>query len=444
MRTIFRLIPFSIFALLGATSAFAVTHAVLPGASIQAKIDIAVAGDIVAIFGGTYNQDITINKAIRLVEVSGQQVTLAGSVTFTGVANCPVFDGFTVGSSGRGISVANTTGLVFRNLDARAGSGVTTSGTTNLKISDSQLSSLTAGGSTVELAKTSLTGGINQTAGNLNVTEVTVAGNFETADAAQKTVAFRTTVTGHNIWRSKKSWFGYGKMRSFNYYGSAGKVVFVGNEINRQGEMGAGFYTAGVGSQYFIFNSIIQNIFQESAIRITDSSCYAVAQNNWLSTFHGGAGVSDRTVKIDQSTNVFIRNNIFDAQNDYWNKCIYARFGVEVSGNMISSATQAFSFEGGVLPLNTNFNAIAQFIDNEAPKLQSTSPCLNAGTPDPRYNDRDGSRNDIGPSGGAWFDPDGWTTENPVVISFDLSPDMVLEGVDTEVILSEGQAVSAP
>jgi hypothetical protein len=31
-----------------------------------------------------------------------------------------------------------------------------------------------------------------------------------------------------------------------------------------------------------------------------------------------------------------------------------------------------------------------------------------------------------------------------VVLSFDLSTDMVLEGVDTEVILSEGQAVSAP
>jgi hypothetical protein len=84
------------------------------------------------------------------------------------------------------------------------------------------------------------------------------------------------------------------------------------------------------------------------------------------------------------------------------------------------------------------------FVENEAPKLQSSSPCINAGTPDPRYNDRDGTRNDIGPSGGAWFDPDGWTTENPVVISFDLSPDQVLEGVDTEVILSEGQAVSAP
>lgn len=84
------------------------------------------------------------------------------------------------------------------------------------------------------------------------------------------------------------------------------------------------------------------------------------------------------------------------------------------------------------------------YLENEAPKLQLTLPLINAGTTDPRYNNRDGTRNTIGPSGGPWIDPDGWTTENPVVISFDLSPDMVLEGVDTDVILSEGQAVSAP
>ena len=35
-------------------------------------------------------------------------------------------------------------------------------------------------------------------------------------------------------------------------------------------------------------------------------------------------------------------------------------------------------------------------------------------------------------------------TDKPVVISFDISPELVLEGVDTEVIISGGTAVSAP
>jgi hypothetical protein len=84
------------------------------------------------------------------------------------------------------------------------------------------------------------------------------------------------------------------------------------------------------------------------------------------------------------------------------------------------------------------------FVVGEEPKLQATSPCINAGTPDPRYNDRDGSRNDIGPSGGAWFDPDGWTTTKPVVLSFDISSDIVLEGEVTTIDLSAGQAISQP
>ena len=115
-------------------SAQAATHAVLPGASIQAKINIAVAGDIVAIFGGTYNQDITIDKAIRLVEVSGQQVTLAGNVTFNNISDAPPFEGFTFGSSGRGIVLNSTTGMIFRNLTGTSSSGITANGASSIQI----------------------------------------------------------------------------------------------------------------------------------------------------------------------------------------------------------------------------------------------------------------------------------------------------------------------
>ena len=102
-----------------ALAADATTHAVLPGKSIQAKINLAVAGDIVAIFGGTYNEDLTINKAIRLVEVSGQQVILNGNIAFSGIVDCPPLDGFAVSSSGRGITLTNTTRTAV-NVDVSA------------------------------------------------------------------------------------------------------------------------------------------------------------------------------------------------------------------------------------------------------------------------------------------------------------------------------------
>ena len=431
------------------TASEAATHAVLPGASIQAKINLAVAGDIVAIFGGTYNEDLTINKAIRLVEVSGQQVTLAGSVTFTDVANCPVFDGFTVGSSGRGITVTNTTGLVFRNLDARLGSGIATSGTTNLKISESQLSSVTAGGTTVEISKTSLTGIINQTAGNLFTTSVTIAGNFDTNTAALKTVAFRTTVAGECNWRSKKNWFGYSEAKAFNFIEqNQAKVVVVGNKIDRQGGEASGIYCNVSNSSILITNNRVVRVGYnysgdgENGIDLRGGGNKAVIANNYCQLqYYGNNALGPRGdgIYVRDFTQATIINNVIVGARFG----ISAPFGALAQNNLYWASPWNAREANGVFAEGTLYTD-PLFVAGEEPKLQATSPCINAGTIDPRYNDRDGSRNDIGPSGGAWFDPDGWTTENPVVISFDLSPDMVLEGVDTEVILSEGQAVSAP
>lgn len=462
MKSPFRFIPLVVLA----ASAHAATHAVLPGASIQAKINLAVAGDIVAIFGGVYSEDITINKAIRLVEVNGHQVTLAGHITFSGVTNCPPLDGFTVNSPGRRIWVSNTTGLVLKNLDGRAGSGVHADGTSNLKIvncqttdvavsgitsiviNESQISNFTAGGPTAELTKTSVAGSVNHTGGDLTVATVTVAGNFDTQSAAQKTVAFRTIVSGDCNWRSKRNWFGYSEARSFNFIDQAqAKVVLVGNKIDRQGAEANGIYSNVSNSSILITNNRVvrvgYNHYQdfELGIDLRGGGNTAVIANNYCQLQYYGydGGVRGYGISISDFTQATIINNVIVGAKHG----ISAPFGAFAANNLYWASPWNAREANGVIAEATLYTD-PLFVENEAPTLQPTSPCLNAGTPDPRYNNRDGSRNTIGPSGGPWIDPDGWTTENPVVISFDLSPDMVLEGVDTEVILSEGQAVSAP
>lgn len=409
----------------------ATTHAVLPGKSIQAKIDLAVAGDIVAIFGGTYNEDLTITKAIRLVEVSGQNVTITGNVTFTGVTDCPPFDGFTVGSAGRGITVTDTTGLVLRNLDARAGSGVTSGGTSSLSITGGQMSQ------------------VNHTGGSMQVNSVVIAGNFETQTSAQKTVAFRTTVAGDCVWRSKRNWFGYSEARSFNFQDqNEAKVVVVGNKIDRQGEEANGIYSNVSNSKILIANNRIVRVGynysgdSKNGIDLRGGGNAALIANNYCQLQYYGYdyyGVRGDGIYVRDFTQATIINNVIVGAKHG----ISAPFGVLAQNNLYWASPWNARETNGVVAEGTLYTD-PLFVAGEEPKLQAASPCINAGTPDPRYNDRDGSRNDIGPSGGAWFDPDGWTTENPVVISFDLSPDLVLEGVDTEVILSEGQAVSAP
>lgn len=77
--------------------------------------------------------------------------------------------------------------------------------------------------------------------------------------------------------------------------------------------------------------------------------------------------------------------------------------------------------------------------------LPSGSPLRNAGINDPRFNDFDGSRNDIGIWGGTQFDPEGRTTYKPVVLGFDLTPDQTLDGVTNQVqLLNIGAVVLDP
>jgi hypothetical protein len=73
-------------------------------------------------------------------------------------------------------------------------------------------------------------------------------------------------------------------------------------------------------------------------------------------------------------------------------------------------------------------------------QLQSVSPAVNAGPPDPQYNDRDGSRNDIGMFGGHNFIPDGRTTNKPIVLGLDIAPIAVPTG-GTVTIESTGATV---
>jgi hypothetical protein len=316
------------------------------------------------------------------------------------------------------------------------------------------LSDVTAGGPSLDISKSSLTGSVNQTAGNLIATQIAVSGNFETQNGAQKSVAFRTNVLGDVNLRSKRAWVGYSEARSINFTDvSDAKLVVVGCLVDRQGAEANGIYSNVSNSQIQVVNNRIIRVGYnrggwweagdgECGIDLRGGGNKAFVSNNYCQlTFYGSDnGIRGDGIYVrDFSDATIINNLIVGAKHG-----ISAPFGAIAKNNLYWASPWPHHREAnGVVGEGTLYTD-PLFIENEAPKLQASSPCINAGTPDPRFNDRDGSRNDIGPSGGAWFDPDGWTTENPVVISFDLSPDMVLEGVDTEVILSEGQAVSAP
>ena len=392
------------FAILAPGSLAAETLVVFSGESIQAKIDEAADGDIIAIFGGTYFPDLTINKRVRLVEVKGQEVKLLGAVTFDGVENCPPFEGFEVGPE-KGIVVSNCSGLVLADLTVPS---------------------------------------ITQNSGSISLSKVTITGNFDTADDAAETLAFRTTVIGDCNWKSKRAWFGYGKARSFNFSGSDAKVIFVGSEIDRLGAEADGMLLQGSNNTITITNSKIVGTQsyergREANIEITGSGHFIKIFNNYLEKTHRNWEDGDHHNIVGNIPTLTVANNIVSNTVD---GIVYAPAGAIVINNH-SENSRNYGVDGGVVALTTT-TGDPLFVDGNVYELGEGSPCLDAGTEDARYNDRDGTRNDIGPSGGSWYDPEGWTTEKPVVISFDLLPDQVLEGRDTKVTVDEVRAVSSP
>lgn len=443
-KQLLSLITVSLVAL--SSNSFAATLSVLPGTSIQAKIGQAQPGDIVAIFGGTYNEDININKAIRLVEVSGQEVIISGNVTFSGVIEAPPFEGFTQGSAGRGITVSNTTGLVLRNIDARAGSGINVTGTSNVRIVSCQSSAISTSAAMLELVETSTMGRVTQTAGSMHVFRCTIGENIDTSTGAQKTIAFRTTVNGDNTWRSKKAWFGYCDTRSFNFYDqSNARVVIVGCRINRQNGEANGIYIGGASGSVVIANNIIEGVrwnYDGSKNGVRLERMEGLIANNYISLNFGGREYYSEGdgIRISGTSNVSVLNNLITGAHFGMS----APFGITAKNNLYYLPDRPNHRErDGVVAQNTLYGD-PKFITNQTPLLAADSPCLNAGTEDPIYANRDGTRNTIGPSGGTLYDPDARTTENPVVISFDLGPEQVLEGEATEILLSNGQAVSQP
>jgi len=372
-----KLLPFLSSALLICPPAFAATLAVLPGESIQAKVDAAAPGDIVAIFGGTYSADVNITKAIRLVEVDGQDVTITGNVTWSGVTNAPPFVGFTVGSSGKGITVTNTTGLTIKGVDARGGVGIKVIGTSNVGILNC------------------LTSRIDQDGGELYASSTQVSSAFDTTINSQKTIVFRTTIASSSTWNTKNAWLGYSSFGLFAFAGTSRKVVIVGCSFSAASNTTSDIVVlGGTANTYTIINSIAKDAVYGSwdyvgqvggsCLRLNSGNSAFVA-NNYLQckntsvvppgyTGAYGCGIYSET------SNLVAVNNI--CHGCY--RAITAPYGAIAKNTFAYQVTNLAT--GGVLPIDTQ-QGDPLFVSGNAPQLQAASPCINAGVNDPIFND---------------------------------------------------------
>ena len=103
---------------------------------------------------------------------------------------------------------------------------------------------------------------------------------------------------------------------------------------------------------------------------------------------------------------------------------IYAPRGTILRHNILWKNFNGINRVKGTVTENENLDTDPKFTDKENGDftLASDSPAINGGPPDTQYNDRDGSRNDIGMFGGHNFIPDGRTTDKPIVLGLDVAP----------------------
>ena len=409
---------------------------VLPGESIQEKIDEAEDNDFVAIFGGTYAEDITIDgKVIRLVEVKGQDVKLTGNVTFKNITNPPPFEGFELTGDGKTLYVQNITGEMIINQLSSNGNVRVEGGEGSVTIKDSNLRAF------------------HKIGHNLSIINCKFSGGYGSDSNDYNTTVFRSTFNYAEFW-SKNISIGYSKFLYIKVRGKEGaQFNFIGNEIDRQDQEGYGLRVDNNGFKFLIANNHIHNIKwnrewnEEIGIWVDGSAHQGIIQNNLIKMNYGGDNYRNdsNAIRIGAANpKIKIRNNLF------WG-CMHeinAPFGIVSEGNMIKNSVAqgghyaGLQFKGGIIDVEMPVIEDPLFGDTVY-QLKEGSPLVNAGSDNPLYNDRDGTRNDVGPSGGVWYDSQGWTTEKPVVISFDLSSESVLEGIDTEITISGGRAVSS-
>ena len=251
--------------------------------------------------------------------------------------------------------------------------------------------------------------------------------------------------------------FRYAGIRRLSFIG---KGSAVGCDFNGNSEGGIGISVEGGNTYLSVRNSHIHDYqfpykisFYEQCIGIRARNGAEIQILNNLiercsDTHEDGANDPEpKAILIKDSASAYILGNLirncYSASRN--SRMVRAPIGTVFRNNMIvpkegvGGGATAQGFEGGVIGHDIILDVTDPLLNNDL-TLASDSPCIDAGPPDPQYNDRDGSRNDIGMFGGHNFIPDGRTTNKPIVLGLDVAPIAVPTG-GTVTIESTGATV---
>ena len=411
------ILTFFLSFIIGATFADGAVIMVSPGQSVQAAINSASTGDEIVLQAGSYNEDLNI---------TGKGLTLR-AFSLPWVVNS--------------ITVSNSpTPCKFKNFQLF--------GDLNTTAAD------------LEVRDANIAGSIRVNQGGLKLTKSTidksVSINHSTNASGLDTqaVILQSTIKQKLTCKAKRSWICYNEIR---YSTISGTSEITGNIFNGRSKATIGIELLAGETQAVIRNNKIYSYTTSSSVDM-NYSCIGIAVlenvkaeilNNWIfSCYDSNSGGLEINVGMGIYVESIAGTKIFG--NIIYN--CYVSNKTNFGNCQVWAPNQGVLLHNNCLRINHHNHAdvkggvVKKDCINIDPKLnsdgtlRSDSPCIDKGPPDPQYNDRDGSRNDIGMFGGHNFIPDGRTTNKPIVLGLDVAPIAVTIGC-TVTIESTGSTV---
>lgn len=415
----------------------AATNAVIVGMNFQAAIDAATPGDTLVVQPGPY-PDATLNfsKPLTvyaadtngaLINFSGAvQVTASGSTTFR-----QVLFGSTVEITGGGT-------ITF--LQTTFAANVTATGSQVIALDDIFNGTVNVAGGKITLKRTRLDQPLTLTK-NASLEALRLTMNATLTATATTNVSFLAvqshfpaglSLTGYKVWLGyNDSSVGLnmagcdsvliGNRIYSPYYP---KVVAIGGSLKAYNNLISGGYVGGGAISY-------------SGIHFQGTTADIV--NNTIST---SSGASYGVLATGISGPVTIRGNIIHVGGSS-NPALAA---VAVDGPAAQPVFVSYdaSFRSGLLISGSAPAPIGCLVEidpllNPDSTLSADSPCKNAGPLEAIYNNRDGTRNHMGHTGGPYWNPANYTNNNPMVF-FLTGQQTVLNGVTTSIPVNAAAA----
>ena len=377
------ILTFSFSLILGTTLAYGAIHNVVSGQDLQSVIDSASSGDQIRLLSATYG-DIEISTKDLSFKSTGATSAFLGNVKISG-------------SDVEFIRVSAST-LEADDLPNHPGKLILTQGTFNsLDINCSKSSLLYCEIEHLVIAKKGLVVGCHL--------DGKMDGGIGIDIHGSDTIV---TVRNSRI-------HGYSKVQS-----EQTTETLIGIRVH-------------LGAKAFIRNNLIYECYENSSFgKETDCGMGIFIKNN-----------SEASILGNGLWYCFIREpNKTNSHATRGNSLIYAPLGTILRHNILWKNHADVNRIKGTVTGNENLDAdpkLTNFANGDF-TLAADSPCIDKGPPDPQYNDRDGSRNDIGMFGGHNFIPDGLTTDKPIVLGLDVAPIAVPTG-GTVTIESTGATV---